>query len=151
MTSVDDFVRLYILTYPTQFSNRTEVLHHALCVIGNGCNWDKTGTLVSATRFPMSPWNREEKLAELETEKNIRYASPITKHLALKELRREFNTCSKVVSEIDTRVHAQGRIKNFHKQSDYALLMNIPSNVTADWKEACNEMKGMATKEGWVF
>lgn len=151
MNSVDEFVRIAILTFPSQFNTRTAVLHHALCVIGNGYAWGKKGALINVTTHPMSPWDKEEKLAELEAEKTIKYASPIIKQLALSDLRREFKANSKVVSEIDARVQKRSRIKNFYPQSHYALLMNVPANVTDEWKEACEEMKALATKAGWVF
>lgn len=151
MTSVDEFVRITILTFPSQFSNRTEVLHHTLCVIGNGYKWSDKGAVINVSRHSSSPWDKEEKLAELEAEKNITYASQIVKHFALADLRREFKACSKIVSGIDSRIHERGRIKNFYPQSHYAMLMNVPANVTEDWKEACDEMKTLAEKAGWVF
>lgn len=151
MNSVDKFVRTTILTFPSQFSNRTEVLHHALCVIGNGYKWNDKGTVTNISRHPSSLWNKEEKLAELEAEKNIKYASQIVKHFALADLRREFKACSKIVSEIDSRIHERGRIKTFYPQSHYAMLMNAPANATEDWKEACEEMTALAKKAGWVF
>lgn len=149
--SVDEVVRSAILTFPSQFPNRSAVLHHALCVIGNGYEWSNKGTLVNKTRHLMSEWDMEEKLAEIEVEKNFKYASRIVKQFALADLRREFKVCAKVVSEIDTRVHKRGRIKGFYPQSHYALLMNIPSNVTPEWEEACEDMKALAQKAGWVF
>jgi hypothetical protein len=43
-------------------------------------------------------------------------------------------------------------IEHFYPQCvEYALLMNIPANVTDDWKEACDEMKELAEKAGWTF
>lgn len=152
MTSVDEFVRTVILTFPSQFSNRTEVLHHTLCVIGNGYKWSDKGDVIRVSRHLIpSSWNKEEKIAELEAEKNMKYASQIIKHFALRDLRREFKTCSKIVSAIDSRVHKRGRIKNFSPQSDYAMLMSVPANAAEDWKEACEEMKTLAEKAGWVF
>ncbi|MNR60773.1 hypothetical protein D3C85_1823420 [compost metagenome] len=56
------------------------------------------------------------------------------------------------MEEVDTRMYEMVAIENIYPQSkEYALLMNIPSNVTPDWKEACEEMKVLAQKAGWVF
>jgi hypothetical protein len=56
------------------------------------------------------------------------------------------------VEEVETRMHERAAIENIYPQSkEYALLMNIPSNVTPEWKEACEEMKILAEEAGWKF
>ena len=40
MPSVRDTVKSAIWQYPSLFHNRTEVLHHLFCVLGNGFDWE---------------------------------------------------------------------------------------------------------------
>lgn len=63
MSQVDKFVRESILAYPSLYTNRTQVLHHALCVLGNGYEWSNKGTLVAKSNSTQKPWNREEYIS----------------------------------------------------------------------------------------
>jgi hypothetical protein len=155
MNSVDNFVRTSILTYPSLFRNRTSVLHHALCVIGNGYKWSETGEVISDsdsdTQTPN--WTKESELAELETwMSKSGMKNEHIRALLAESLRKEIEFSEQVVTEVDTRMYERVAIESFYPQcKEYALLMNIPSNVTPDWKEACEEMKVLAQEAGWEF
>lgn len=152
MASVDKFVRKNILTFPTIFTNRTAVLHHALCIIGNGYKWNKKGEVVADFSRPVSLWNKEAELAELDAEMKARFDDERLRELVSESTREHINATAKVVEEVEARIHERVAIERFYPQSNkYALLMNIPENVTPDWKAACDEMRELAIEAGWVF
>jgi hypothetical protein len=151
MSSVDQFVRTNILTFPTLFPNRTAVLHHALCVIGNGYEWSADGEIVEDFFQPVPLWNKEKALAEIDTEV-ARYDDSRLRELIAEGMRERINATAAVVEEVETRIHQRAAIERFYPQStEYAKLMNIPENVTPDWKAACDEMRELAIVAGWVF
>lgn len=152
MTSVDDFVRTSILTFPSLYPNRTAVLHHALCVIGNGYMWNEKGEVVPDFFRPVPLWDKERELAELDTDMKARFKGAELREMVSEGMRKYIEESAKVVEEVDTRMYEMVAIENIYPQSnEYALLMNIPSNVTPEWKEACDEMKVLAEEAGWVF
>src|SRR6476646_4527397 len=103
MPSVDKFVRKNILTFPGLFTNRTAVLHPALCVIGNGYKWNKKGEIVEDFSYPVKLWNKETELAELEKDL-ARYDEPL-RELFGTEMRKLINETAKIVEEVETRIH----------------------------------------------
>lgn len=148
MTSVDDFVRTNILTFPSIYPNRTAVLHHALCVIGNGYEWNDKGEVVLEYPRPLPLWDKELALAEMEAQ----FQDAEVREMLSNAIRNSIESIAKVVEEVDTRMYEMVAIENIYPQSnEYALLMNIPSNVTPEWKEACEEMKILAEEAGWKF
>lgn len=148
MTSVDDFVRTNILTFPSIYPNRTAVLHHALCVIGNGYMWNENGEVVSDFFRPVPLWDKELALAEMEAQ----FKDEAVREMFSTAIRNSIESIAKVVEEVDTRMYEMVAIENIYPQSnEYALLMNIPTNVTPEWKEACDEMKVLAEEAGWKF
>lgn len=152
MTSVDDFVRTQILTFPSLFPHRTAVLHHALCVIGNGYKWSDEGELVADFFRPVPLWNKEAELAELDSYLKSQFDDERIIELIGSEFRKDIDSCEIVIEEIEIRVNERPAIKDIYPQhNDYALLMNQPSNLTEDWKEACAEMKVLAQEAGWSF
>lgn len=152
MTSVDDFVRTSILTFPSLYPNRTAVLHHALCVIGNGYMWNDKGEVVSDFFRPVPLWDKERELAELDADMKARFEDADLREMVSEGMRKHIEESAKVVEEVETRMREMVAIENIYPQSnEYALLMNIPSNVTPEWKEACDEMKVLAQEAGWVF
>ena len=151
MSSVDNFVRKNILMFPFLFKNRTDVLHHALCVIGNGYDWNKRGAVYYSSKRPAPLWDGDKELEEFDTRMKARYPNKIIRAIIGKEEYEHIKECSKVVAEVDTRIHERREIKDFYPQTEYALLMNIPDNVTDDWKQACEEMKTLAWKAGWAI
>jgi len=153
MSQVDEFVRENILAYPLLFTNRTDVLHHALCVIGNGFRWSEEGTVVSEDDEPAPKWSKERELERIEKDfKNMFVGSrPDIRSRIKQGMLEDLEADAKVVSEVETRIHIRRERGDFYPQTSYALLMNIPSNVTDDWREACEEMRELAVKDGWVF
>lgn len=152
MTSVDDFVRTNILTFPSLYPNRTAVLHHALCVIGNGYKWSKKGEVVADFDRPAPLWNKETEWAELEANLKTQFDDENTREFIGKELRKSIEAYAIVVDEVETRMYEMVAIEDIYPQhNEYALLMNIPANVTDEWKEACEEMKALAQEAGWKF
>ena len=155
MNSVDTLVRQNILNYPGLFRNRTSVLHNVLCVIGNGYKWNENGEVFSESESDRQTpnWTKESELAELEAW--MSKSGPKNEHLRVllaESLRKEIEFSEQVVAEVDTRMYERAAIASFYPQcKEYALLMNIPANVTPEWKEACEEMKVLAQKAGWVF
>lgn len=151
MTSVDDFVRANILSFPSLFPNRTKVLHHALCVIGNGFHWSADGFIVDSFNEQTPLWDKAEKTAAMEAEVNRSFKNPETRDYMMNAMLADIEDQAKTVEEVETRIHERTELKQIYPQSDYALLMNIPANVTPDWQEACDEMKQLAEKAGWTF
>lgn len=152
MASVDKFVRKSILTFPTLFTNRTAVLHHALCVIGNGYKWNKKGEVVAEHSRPVSLWSKEAELGELDADMKARFADGRLRELVSEGMREYIDATAAVVEEVETRIHKRVAIENIYPQcNEYALLMNIPENVTPDWKAACDEMRELAIEAGWEF
>lgn len=148
MNSVDNFVRTNILTFPSIYPNRTAVLHHALCVIGNGYMWSENGEVVSEFPRPVPLWSKELALAEMEAQ----FKDAAVREMLTTAIRNSIESIAEVVDEVETRMHEMVAIENIYPQSkEYALLMNIPANVTPEWKEACDEMKVLAQEAGWVF
>jgi hypothetical protein len=151
MSQVDEFVKDKMLTFPSIFPNRSEVLHHVLCVLGSGYKWSENGTVVPAHDEVYDYWNREDALAKIEkyvTELSSEdFIQEIVRKAHLERLEEE----AVVVAEIDERVHLTADVAHFYRQTDYSLLTNIPANVTPDWAEACEEMKELAVKAGWEF
>lgn len=153
MSSVDEFVRTSILAYPTLYKSRTEVLHHALCVIGNGYMWGEQGIIITSTyEAPKRPWTEEDAFADMESYLESSIGSPDIRDMVRPAFVEDIKNCTKIVAEIDTRMHLRTPIKSFYPQSvDYALIHNAPENITDDWAEACVEMRELAIAAGWKF
>lgn len=150
MNPVDNFVRTRILTYPRLFPNRTAVLHHTLCVLGNGYEWDENGEVASVYFEPVNLWNKETQLTQLDADMKARVENEEIRNMLTEGLRKDIENLAQIVEEVDTRMYEMGEV-SIYPQSNYALLMNIPANVTPEWKEACEEMKVLAEEAGWEF
>lgn len=157
MSQVDELVRERILTHPTSYPNRTEVLHQILCVLGSGYEWSEDGSIVSTYDDPTPYWTKEGELASIEARLDDMFSESdpeIADYLRdsiRPALLAPIEDAETTVQEIDARMHAQGEVKHFYPQSNWSLLMNIPSNVTPEWQEACEEMRETAVKAGWAF
>jgi hypothetical protein len=151
MSSVEEFVRTSILAYPSIFTSRTNVLHHVLCVIGNGYKWSTDGTVVSNTGESIAPWDLETATKRMETYLEDNLPSDL-RDLIRPDMMKGVAEEAKIVAEVDNLMYLRTPVEHFYPQSkDYALLMNIPENVTPDWKAACDEMRELAIAAGWVF
>lgn len=154
LTVVDRFVAKQIKKFPSLFHNRTQVLHHVLCVIGNGYEWTDRGTIAYTTphKSLKSPavWDYEAHMAEAEE----RYVNipDIIKEILLDGEKKIGSALQALVDNADVLACAPGKLNmEFYPQSDYALLMNMPENINPAWKLACEEMKLEAIKNGWKF
>ena len=150
MSSVEEFVRTSILTFPSFATSRTEVLHHSLCVLGSGYAWCADGTVASTTDETFTLWSEATAVEQMETylEENLpaevrEFVRPAMEKNIVEE--------AKVVAEVDTRMNLQTTVEHFYPQTAYALLMNMPANVTKDWEAACEEMCALAVEAGWKF
>lgn len=150
MTSVNKLLKQALLQYPTLFPNRSRILHHVLCVIGNGYGWDENGEVRSESEA-YTPWTPEMEAAR----NNERYAfhamSDWLREASLASDKREMELCKKIVSEVEERILQTEPIQSFYPQSSYALIMNIPENVTDEWRAVCEEMRAVAEEAGWKF
>lgn len=153
MATVDEFVRTSILSYPTLFKNRTDVLHNALCVIGTGYQWGSDGTVVYRDGLEEgSVWTKEKALADLERYLEETISHPEVREMVRPALTEGIEEDAKVVAEVDARMYERSPIEHFYPDcKEYALLHAIPVNVSADWAEACEEMKVLAIEAGWIF
>lgn len=149
MTSPNKLMKQSLLAYPTLFPNRSRILHHVLCVIGNGYEWNENGEVQSESAY--EPWTPELEAAR----NNERYAyhamSDWLREASLDADKKEMELCKKIVSEVEERIFQTETIEFFYPQSSYALLMKIPENVTDDWRAVCDEMRTVAEAAGWVF
>lgn len=161
MNTVDEFVIQNIQRYPSLFPHRMAVLHHALCVIGNGYEWDEHGKVVPEYYEDLVPlWNYEEELKDLreiygedlwaemgepQVKKLDEYQDRVNR---AQELAVKSNANS---TDNNTGFYYDGLTEKIYPQSNYALLMNIPDNVSPEWMEACEEMKVEAIENGWKF
>lgn len=150
MSSVDQFVRTSILTFPSISTNRTEVLHHALCVLGSGYAWAEDGTVVSTSDETYPLWTEATAVEYMEAYFAENIPAELQEFVRPAFVENIANE-AKVVAEVDTRMNLQTQVEHFYPQTTYALLMNMPANVTPDWEAACEEMCELAAKAGWKF
>lgn len=152
MSSVDEFVRTSILTYPSLYKSRTDVLHHALCVIGNGYEWGKDGTVVIDYGEPHPLWNKQDELAELETYLEQHFSTEFIRSVVREGMIKHIDECVEIVEQAEERTHMVTPIESFYPEcKEYALIHNTPENITDDWAEACAEMRVLAIAAGWTF
>lgn len=157
MSQVDELIREKILTHPSSYPNRTEVLHQILCVLGSGYRWSEEGAIISDYEDPTPHWSKEGELERIERLLDEMFTVPdmeINGYLrdsVRPALIEPIDESEKTVQEVDARMHTRGEVKDFYPQSDWSLLMNVPANVTPEWKEACDEMREAAIKAGWNF
>ena len=145
MASVNETVRESMLQFPMLFPNRSQVLHHMLCVNGSSAEWVNGEATYS---YPEEHWSPEQELAERARNNYSEEVLELLKPMHEKEMLQNLN----IVNNIDILQYATGPVRGqFYPQSEYALLMNIPQNITADWAEACEEIKVQAKANSWVF
>lgn len=148
LTDVDEFVRTAILSYPSLYKSRTDVLHDALCVPGNGYAWGENGTLMSDFEEPLL-WTKEIAISEME---GVLAITPSAFRESFREdILADIDDCAEIVEQVDTRMHLSHKVARFAQQSDFALLMRMPENVSPDWKQAAKEMRREAKAAGWKF
>lgn len=149
MSSVDSFIRTQILTFPLLFPNRTAVLEHVFCVIGNGYDWGKDGTIVSTDPQEKELWDKEDELTRIE--EDLEAYGEVIQEALRPVMMEDYRAELEVIEQVDQRVKETPPIVHIYPQSDYALLMNIPENVTPEWRAAADEARELAVSAGWVF
>lgn len=148
MASVNETVRECISSYPMLEGTRTGVLQYLLCVIGNGFYWHK-GEVV--TDEVTKPWSPERAHAQYDDgwAVNLSDAGKVI-YANLRD--EEIAECTEIISQLDERVHEWTDLtEEPYPQTDSALLMNMPDDVTDDWREACERMRAMLVPYGWKF
>lgn len=160
MNIVDQFIIGSIQRFPHIYPHRTAVLHHVLCVLGNGYYWGENGTVLYDGDDP-PVWNYEDELKDSPFEEYREIDEVLFNHLEerriqrLKNMKKQVNNAHELAlvkrglhdDELDYGIED----REIYPQSEYALLMNIPDNVHPDWLEACEEMKAVAIENGWKF
>jgi hypothetical protein len=139
MSATENFVRSRILAYPLIYSNRTEVLHHVFCVIGNGYKWSEDGTVVPTDE--RSPWDQEEQLIKIE--EDLEAYEPFIQEILRPGMLASYLAELETVENVETLIHVRPSIENIYPQSDYALLMNVPENAKAEWKALADEARSL--------
>lgn len=149
MNTVDGFIRNQILNYPLLFPNRTAVLEHVFCVIGNGYMWSIDGNIVRNDDYEPTPWDKDDQLVRIE--EDLEAYSEELRELLRPGLMAGYLDELETVENVDERVKLAPAIANIYPQSDYALLMNIPENATPEWRAAADETRELAIAAGWKF
>ena len=153
LNSVDEFVYRNIRCFPELFPNRVSVLHHVLCVAGTEYYWGEDGNVHRDGGY-RPEWSYDAELDRLVKFRVRFFGSEANLETLSDSLLAELNK-SKDVFENARWVSTVrgGGIKGgqVYPQSESALLMNIPVNVSDDWREACEEMKAEVVNRGWVF
>jgi hypothetical protein len=150
MNSVDELVRNKILTFPSLMRNRFDVLHHVLCVIGTGSYW-VDGKIEYSGRDGRSqhPWSEDYEKSQIDswTEK---FSEPLRTNLR-SDLMKDITELVDIVNSVNTRMYEMTPTptRDFFPQIEYANLMNIPEDVTPEWREACDQMWEIAIAHGW--
>lgn len=150
MADVETTVREGILRYPGLFSSRVDVLHHILCVIGNGYEWEN-GEAVAEDKTTET-WTAEAERAD-ESNAWIYTRPKELQTVLLEGLDKRIAEQQAIVDNVDALASEWGDLDGgvVYQQSDYALLMNIPENVTPDWEAECHRMRQFVSQHGWVF
>lgn len=147
MASVNETVRKYIVDYPTLETSRVGVLHYLLCVIGNGHYWHNGEVVTDEVSEPWSP-----ERAHAWYEGHAINASNSYKSVLAAIRDEEIAVCTEIISQLDERVNEWTDLnREPYPQTDSALLMNMPDDVTDDWREACERMRAIVSLCGWKF
>lgn len=147
LDAVDRFVQGSILRWPRIYSNRTDVLHHILCSYGTGYVWEN-GAPVDDLDDSQPLWTPEREWEKFEERNSNRTFIRDTERRFCAEMIQEL---ASIIETVDVRVHLRGEISSFGRESEYALIMNVPSNIHPDWAAAVEEMQEMAKTHGWKF
>lgn len=141
-----------ILTFPSLHQSRSNVLHHVLCVLGSGYEWDENGEAFADYETPLL-WTPELQQANNDHRDKTIYRSFDAEVLAeFHESDKQYiETCKKVVSEVEERVLLIEPIAHVYPQCEGSLLMSIPDNATEEWLAACEEIRALVEPYGWEF
>ncbi len=127
--TVEDTIRQSIANFPCLHNNRTEVLHHVFCVLGNGYHW-VDGAL--ELKFPLeedhSPFWDEPAGDDILTQ-------------VQRQVAQAQNAQSRVIlAELDDRCRLQEPLPDCYPLYEYAKLLTLPEDIQSDWLEAAQEI-----------
>jgi hypothetical protein len=142
MATVDETVRTSITRYPSLFATRGDVLHHLFLVLGNGFAWHK-GEIVNTFPEDEQPWTPEREHASFA---RMGGNADLLRDLVEERIQKHQAILSNVDAAIQDLTFTGERI---YPQSQYALLLTIPKDVTDDWAAAAEEAKVIAIQGGW--
>lgn len=149
--NVERTVRESLTSYPTLFETGGDVLYYLFCIIGNGHEW-RNGEIVDEFSEERKPWTSEREWERF----NQHYGEngSVIADLLRPKVEEEIVLLQKIVDEVGTRwsdMSVHRKTSSFYPQSHYALLMNVPEDVTDDWHEAAEWAKNLALENGWKF
>lgn len=149
MADVETTVRDSILRYPGLYSSRVSVLHHILCVIGNGYEW-VDGQPQAEEGGRTEVWTPEWE--RTNPDDAWIYSLPkTTQDSMLATQERLIQKQIQVVANVDRLAAEWGELEGgIYQQSNYALLMNVPDDVTLDWDIECQRMRQFLIPQ-WTF
>lgn len=152
MTIVDDLVKKSILAYPSVHKSRADVLHHVLCVIGNGYAWHK-GNVVRVYEEDDRVWTAQWETARYNEQFSelgwSEWPDELMKAMEQGILDR-VTELQKIVDTVNERIHDWTyEDDGIYPQTEYALLMNVPENVNPEWNEDLEKMREFARARGW--
>lgn len=133
--TVKQTLKSCILLYPTIFKNKWDVYHHLFIVNGNGYAWKK-GELVSSEKDAIPTIEEAiEKHFEFHLGNRKLIESPLIWSV---------KACK---DNILLTLQWEKRMKDFtcdrkkiYPICEFSKLLNIPKNISTDWRNACNEM-----------
>lgn len=144
MSSVNELVKESILAFPFIHSARSTALRYILCSVDSDYAWDENGEVVYNGE-PLELWSPELEVIRNRERDEIAFSAATPEILVtFKESDEEIMAhCSRVVSEISSRMFWMEPFKVVYPPAADSLVMNIPDNATTEWKVACHEMRIM--------
>lgn len=152
--NVHETTKIALEDYPRLFPNGGEFIYFVLAVIGNGYYWRNGEAVCDDGR---NPWSVErDNLKLYDPWRDIENVLPDYLRAEHEESRNEdIAQLNAIVSnssvladdwEVDTTQEGFP-----YPQSSYALIMNVPKNVTPDWAEAVAHVRKVLEQHGWEF
>lgn len=149
MTKLTNSIANAISRHPILFQNRTDVLHHYFCVIGNGMYWKNGELKYDFATYPTPRvYNEKAMLKEFasmyaETKKKYKDEYEKIKSTHLLDYRRakmnaDFNVANAKLLAIYPWTKTSYRW--VYPLSDHSRMSNVPDNVKSDWLEGVREM-----------
>jgi hypothetical protein len=169
MATVEETIRQSFTFYPGLLPSRIQMLHYYLCLPNSNYDW-LNGELVRGEIYDsmnVVPWSEEEERRKFEEKIALdrQNSSSSFAHGAYVKIKRtmleqEITERKYVLSHLDdilaqkydpaTDPIFDGPYK-FYRQSPDSALMNMPDDVTDDWRAVCDEMRAIAVNHGWKF
>jgi hypothetical protein len=140
--TLNEHIIKVIKLYPTLFTNRTDVLHHLFCVIGNGYDW-KGGRLV-APRHQTDRRDPEENIHTYESYiAEYHYNADV--HKFQEEIFRKIvednnERCRYRIDHAEELALTTGTLSYIYPLCEYSKMNTVPNNVKPDWLDGCVEM-----------